>query len=262
MPNYYIGSVEYVPGTYPRKRPGAAELADRCIREWEAARQRSRERFRKLRLPPSICFSRKIGVGALEVAELVAKRTGLRVVDREILEAIAASGRISEKTVDLFDEKYPGRVQDFLSMVLGEKSFVMSDYARNLFSSIYTIAGMSSVIFVGRGTHLLLPRDRVLAVRFVASDGSRIARLAAEFSLRELDAAEQVRDIDRQQEEFYRKVFDKGAADPTEFDLTINLDQIRPPIAALLVDTAFREKYAGELSLAARPEFPEQTVSP
>ncbi|MBU2490289.1 MAG: cytidylate kinase-like family protein [Proteobacteria bacterium] len=257
MVKYYIGSVEYVPGAYHKKRPGAAELADRYVREWEANQQKSRERFQKLRLPPSICFSRKIGVGALEIADLVAEMTGLRVVDREILETIAASGELTERTVKGFDERYPGRMQEFLGMMFGEKSFVMSDYARKLFSSIYGIAGMGSGIFVGRGSHLILPRDRVLAVRCISSDEYRVKRLARELSVKEEEAAARLKEIDHEQAEFFRKVYNKTGASPYEFDLVINLDQIQKPfVAAELVDLAFRKKYAGEIILASKNSSP------
>ncbi len=257
MVKYFIGSVEYVPGAYHKKRPGAAELADRYIREWETNRQKSLERFKKLRLPPSICFSRKIGVGALEIADLVAEMTGLRVVDREILETIAASGELTEKTVKNFDERYPGRLQEFLAMVFGEKSYIMSDYARNLFSAIYSIAGMGSAIFVGRGSHLILPRDRVLAVRCISSDEYRIRRLARELSVKEEEAEARLKEIDREQAEFFKKVYNKTGASPYEFDLTINLEQLEKPfVAAELVDLAFRKKYAGEIILASKEPSP------
>ena len=85
-------------------------------------------------LPPTICFSRKIGVGALEVADILAEKIGYQVVDREILEYIANQGSLSEKTVSLFDERYPGKIRAFLSLAFEEKAFVSSDYTKHLFS--------------------------------------------------------------------------------------------------------------------------------
>jgi hypothetical protein len=42
-----------------------------------------------------------------------------------------------------------------------------------------SMAATGSTIFVGRGTHLILPRDRVLAVRLICSDAFRTERLAS-----------------------------------------------------------------------------------
>ena len=72
-------------------------------------------------MPPTICFSRKIGVGALEIADILAEQTGYRVVDSEILEHIANQAKLSEKTVALFDERYPGQIGELLSFAFREK---------------------------------------------------------------------------------------------------------------------------------------------
>ena len=48
-------------------------------------------------IPPAICFSRKIGGGALEIADLLAEKINYRVVDRELLEHIAQDKDLSSK---------------------------------------------------------------------------------------------------------------------------------------------------------------------
>ena len=69
--------------------------------------------------------------------------------------------------MNFFDERYPGKMSELGAMFFGEKSFIMSDYVKNLVSAVFTFANMGSTIFVGRGIHLILPRDRVLAVRTI-----------------------------------------------------------------------------------------------
>ncbi len=244
MVKYFIGGKEYAPGDYAKKRPGADRLADRYIADMEKSPGRMRRSFSQVNIPPSVCFSRKIGVGALEIADIVAEETGLRVVDREILEHIATSGELVQKTVEAFEGKQPGRLREFLSAIYGEKSFAENEYARQLFSTVFSLAGMGSTIFVGRGTHLMLPRERVLAVRVIASDSFRVKRLAEALSVDEQAAAEKLAQIDGEQDEYFRKIFRLEAASPYEFDLVINRDHLRPPaLAARLVSTAFRQKF-------------------
>ena len=78
----------YVPGTYAKKRPEAGEVAVPVRARVggpppEAHRRRKRA---STEIPPCICFARKVGVGALEVADILAKKLHLRVADREVLE--------------------------------------------------------------------------------------------------------------------------------------------------------------------------------
>lgn len=242
---YYIKGVEYVPGMYVKRRPGTAELAEQCMREWEQRRLKKEEKKPEITMPPTICFSRKIGVGALEIADILAEQIGYRVIDREILEYMAKEARLSKQTVALFDERYPGRVGEFLSILFGEKAFIESDYARNLVSLVISIANLGPTIFVGRGTHLVLPRDRVLAVRFICSREYRIKRLAGILDVTEEEVDKKLLDeIDKDQRSFFKKVYGKKDASPYEFDMVVNLDHIRDPqSAAGIVLQAFKEKF-------------------
>lgn len=243
-----IRRVTYTPGVYGQERRSAGELADRFIREWDE--RRLRERPREKTLFPSICFSRKIGAGALEIADLVAPELGFRVVDREIMEHIAGQAGLSERTVAMFDECYRGRVSELLALAFGEKSFIKSDYTRHLFSSAIAMSGLGPTLFVGRGIHLLLPRDQVLAVRFICSDGRRIRRLSDILGASEDEVQGQLGRMDREQRDFFRSVYGKKEASPYEFDMVIHCDFIRNPSwAAGIVIRAFREKFGDQALL-------------
>jgi len=238
---------KYLPGTYVKTRPDAAELAENYIREWEEKRLEVKKEQPSPEMPPTICFSRKIGVGALEIADILAEKTGYQVVDREILEHIANQAKLSEKTVALFDERYPGEIGELLSLAFREKAFIKSDYTRHLFSTILSIAGLGPTIFVGRGVHMLLPRERVLAVRFIASKEHRIKRLAEIMDIDEKEVEAKIDEMDREQKDFFKKVYGKKDASAYEFDLVINCDFITDPKwAAEIVAHAFKEKFGPE----------------
>lgn len=239
---YRIGGKEYAPGAYGPERRSASELAERIIREWDE--RRLQEKRKEKQVFPSVCFSRKLGVGALEIADLVAPEIGYRVADREIMEAIAGEAGLSEKTVALFDECYRGRVSELLAMAFGEKSFIKSDYTRHLFSTAIAMSGLAPTLFVGRGIHLLLPREKVLAVRFISSDGHRIRRLSRILGVPEEEVQTGLGKMDRDQRDFFRIVYGKKDASPYEFDMVIHCDHITDPgWAAGIVVRAFREKF-------------------
>lgn len=248
---FQVGKTGYVPGTYPSQKVSRTEMTEQHFHEWQRRHRRAAKPAPARPLPLTICFSRKVGVGALEIADRLAKRIGYRVCDREILEHIAAHGELSEKTVALFDERYPGKVAEFMAFVTAEKSFIKSDYARLLSRIVFAVAGVQPTIFVGRGTHLILPRDRVLAVRFIASRLNRVLRLAGMLRVPEAEASRLVDEMDREQRSYFRKVFGKKDAPPEEFDLVLNLDYIQDPQAAAdIVALAFRRRKA---EVEARP---------
>jgi len=244
-----IGNKKYIPGMYPKKIVRAAEMAEKFIVDWEKKRSRAlKEEKAKPKLPPTICFSRKIGVGALEIADILAEKIGYRVVDREILDYIAGKANLSEKTVSFFDERYPGLMDEFLSFIFGERSFIKSDYTRLLFRTVIAVANMEPTIFVGRGTHLILPRKRVLAVRFICDRSYRVKRVAQMLNVKEEETQSKLNQIDKEQSEFFKKVYGKKDASPYEFDMVINCDYIREPEwAAQITAQAFWKKFSNEV---------------
>lgn len=234
----------YIPGFYGKQRTSPSVLIDNHYREWEKRQLEMKKQKPKPVMPPTICFSRKIGVGALEVADIVAQKMNYRVFDRELLEHIAGNAKVGEKTVAFFDELYPGKLNEFGKYLFGEKSFIKSDYARHLYQTVLSLAYLEPSIFVGRGTHLILPRDKILAVRFIGGREHRIKRLAKILKITKLEADRQLEKIDKEQKEFFKKVHGKKEASPYEFDMVINFDYIsRPQWAADIVARAFKAKF-------------------
>ena len=238
----------YVPGTYARRRPGSEELISHYVRMWEGRRLTQAEADRTDRtqpeLPPCIAFSRKIGVGALEIADLTAQQLEYRVADRELIEQIASQANISQQATAYFDERFPGYVNRTFKYLFGEKSFIDSDYSRHLISAVIAIAGAEPTVFVGRGAHLILPRERVLAVRCIGSEDYRAKRIADIMHVGQDEAKKKLADVDKQQAAFFKKVYGKKEASPYEFDMVVNLDFLtNPGDVADIVVLAFRKKF-------------------
>jgi len=237
---------EYVPGFYSGEKPSAADLADRYVRQWDQEQQKmGMEGIRPEILFPTVCFSRIIGVGAVEIADILAKKIGYRVVDRQILEHITNEIKLSSITTAAFDKRYPGKMSGYLSLLFKKTSFPDNDYNRHLFATILAIAGLGPTIFIGWGTHLVLPRERVMAVRFVCSKAYRIQRLAAILNVGEQEIERKLEDFNLKQSYYYKKIFNLEKASTQEFDLVINCDYIQDPQwAAEIVEENFRKKFS------------------
>lgn len=88
---------------------------------------------------------------------------------------------------------------------LVKRLFVKSDYSRHLFSTIVSFAGLEPTIFVGRGTHLILPREEALAVRIICNREKRLKRLENTMRLSVSEAEAELKRIDKEQREFFKK---------------------------------------------------------
>ena len=242
----HIKGINYIPGTYAKRGSQTSALTDFYVKEQE--KRQNELNVKKKKLAPSICFSRKMGVGAVEIADLLAKKTGYPTFERAIIEHMVDNSDLHKKTITYFDEHYPGKLKELAAFLFAEKSYIMSDYVKHLFRTVLSIADIGSTLFVGRGTHLILPRNRVLAVRLICSREYRCQRLAANLKVKTEDVDDKLDEIDKEQRIFFKKVFHKQDALPYEFDLCINRDYIENPQSiADIIYTAFREKFASDL---------------
>ena len=240
---------KYVPVVLRKTRPDPVVVVHNYFREWEKKYLKLKRKSSKVRFHPTICFSRQIGVGVLETADILGKKIGYRVIDREILEHIAKDKKLSEKTVEFLNEQYPDIITEYLSWIVGEKAFAKSESIDSLFRTILSFASLEPSIFVGRGAYLLLPREQILVVRFIASNEYRIKRLAKLLNMTEKEVAKNLEQADKEQRLFFKKVYGKKSITPDEFDMVINFDYIhKPRWAAEIVATAFREKF-GKISV-------------
>ncbi|MBN1850909.1 MAG: cytidylate kinase-like family protein [Deltaproteobacteria bacterium] len=245
--NFHIGGMNHTPSAYKRPGPNAADLAKMYIKEWDNLLLKMKQGYPPKEILPTIYFSRKIGTGALMIADLLGEKIGYRVVDREILDLIARSADHKKETVSATDECNPKKSRGNGDGFHGEDSFIESDYIKHLFSGVLALASLGPTIFVGRGVHFILPRDRVLSVRFLSSKNHRVRNIAGALNVHEEDAEGALDQIDREQKRFFNKVYGKISAPPEEFDLVINCDQIPDPgNCAELVAQAFRFKFGDE----------------
>ncbi|MEJ2039436.1 MAG: cytidylate kinase-like family protein [Desulfosarcinaceae bacterium] len=233
------------PGLYQTLGRDPAEAAGQYIKAWEQRRFEIKPKAAlKTDLFPSICFSRQIGVGAVEIADILGEKINYRVADKLIIEEMASHADVEHKTVDYFDERYPGRMSEVSAYLFGEKSFIMSNYLHGLTAVLYALAMSEPTIFVGRGAYLLLPRERVLAVRIICTKDYRVGRVAKMLKISESAAEKRLVELDRDQGEFFKKLCGKKEPPPEAFDLLINSDLIHnPEWVADIVATAFRRKF-------------------
>jgi len=235
-------SIVYFPGMYHKTRPKVYDIVEKAFKDWKKEQDvKGKKRTKK---HPIICFSRKIGVGSFEIANILSKKIGFRVIDREILEYLTNKEELDKKMQDFLEERCPGGIEDILATIFGEKAFTQSKYSHLLFRTIFSLVDIEPVIFVGRGAHLILPRDNVFVVRLICSEEFRVKRLINKLKIPESGASIKLHHYDLEQKNFFRKVYNLESAPANEFDLVINRDYIEDAKSiAAIIEVAFREKF-------------------
>jgi cytidylate kinase len=112
---------------------------------------------------------------------------------------------------------------------------------------MFAIAGLGPTIFIGWGTHLVLPRDRVLAVRLVCSKEFRTQRWATILNVGEQEIQRKLEELNLKQSYFYKKVYNLEKSSTQEFDLVINCDYVKKPEwVSDIVFSLFNKKFPSE----------------
>ena len=235
--------IVFKPGYYGKKRRSAADWVDLTIKKWKEEGSKEPESVEEQSFP-HICIARQIGSGALEVADRLSEILPYQVADREILEYMVKDTRQNQAVLEFYDERYPGKMSELFSMLISDKTFLKSDYARQLVKTVTTLAQTGPTIFVGRGAHLILPRHRILSVKLISDMKNRAARLAGLMKIGVLEAEKQLKTMDDEQKQFFKSVYNgKGLADQ-EFDLILNRDYFREAAGiARILAAALEEKF-------------------
>ncbi|MDO9265344.1 MAG: cytidylate kinase-like family protein [Desulfosalsimonadaceae bacterium] len=232
--------------TYWKGRRKISQLAMEYVSQINPDDIRRKMEKLNVEIFPAICFSRNIGVGALALAEIVGKNMNRRVIDRQIIEYISNETELSRESIQTFDERRPGRLKEILCLVLGDRAFDLTDYARHLFITAFFLAHTEETVFVGRGIHLMLPRSKVFAVRCVGSIELRVKNIAKKLAVDEKKAKQIILQADQEQAEFFHKAHGKTSAPAQEFDMVLNFDYIKDmDAAARAIETLYRNRFQG-----------------
>ena len=231
--------------TIPRSR-GLSEAAERQMRIWALgleSRQRledqkAAESPRQL-IQPYIAISRETGVDAGEFATVLAKESGWKVLDRELLDHLAEQYHWSRIALDYVDERTASWFHDTFGKWLDDQVVSQAEYVRRLGSIILLAAQNETNVFVGRGAQFFLPADRGLAVRIIAPKEQRITRVVERRQCSPRDAEKFIDETDKGRAEFVQRYFQRDVADPHLYDLVINLEHTTREAAEELIRSNF-----------------------
>jgi cytidylate kinase len=210
-----------------------------------------RQKDAKERDMPIVTISRQYGAGGSSVAALVAAKLGADVLDKTLIDEVAA--RLALPATDVEHEEERPRsllerlVRSFSSIEPGMGAGWTTPSPDSLFDPhkeiisltqqlIREAAAGGKVVIVGRGAGFLLRDDpNVFRVYLHAPEAVRVRRLMQRFGLSEADAGRKMHETDTNRAAYIRQLYGHDWCDTEEYDLTIDTGRIGYDAAAEII---------------------------
>lgn len=194
-------------------------------------------------LGPYIAVSRLHGAGGLELAQKIGATLGWPVLDQEVVDLMASHLHLAPAMIELLGRDGASWVTDVLSYLLPTEVISRDRFTRELQRAVQLLAVHGHVIYLGRAAHLFLPRDRGLAIRVVAGEAERVARIRARDGSDVRTALRDMTKIDRVRARFVSRTFGRDVADPLLYDLVLNSSTLSLDVLSDLVVAACRRRW-------------------
>ena len=190
---------------------------------------------------PTVAVSREAGARGTTVAEAVGRRLGWQVVTQELLDFLA-----EDDPADL-ERELPGPARLWAAgeyrRLLAARRLDDPSPAAAVARRLFLLAARGRVVVVGRGAGHILSPDSTLSVRLVAPPADRAGYLADRLRLTPADAAAERDARDRSRVEFLHALSDRPLADPTGYDLVLNVGRLGADGAADVIAAAAGRKF-------------------
>jgi cytidylate kinase len=184
---------------------------------------------------PFVTISRQAGSGGKTLAkELALALTGLDPLgeawsawDHELVEKVAAEHQIPESLVDALEDGAHPWFGDFLKSLSSAAHHDEAKIYRRFALAARTLAVAGRAVIVGRGgVFVTAGVEGGVHVRLVAPLDHRVGRMAERLKVTTAEAADRVREVDRNREHFYKRHWPDMRVVPETFTVTLNTAQL------------------------------------
>jgi len=185
-----------------------------------------------------LAIARQLAALGDEVAHELVALTGYRLVDRELLEKRLGDFGITADKRRKYDEKKPG--------LWASLSQERDDYLHFLKTAIYEEAERGDCIVVGRGASAVLKGLRnLVSLRIVAPKALRVTRVMKQFSCDERRGLQLLEQSDHDRYGFQKYFFSVDWTDPSEYSISLSMDDKLSPADAAAVVDEYRRRIVG-----------------
>ncbi len=193
---------------------------------------------------PVLTISIDPGSGGVEVAKRLAPLLGMDILGSEIIQQIAESAQMSEKTVQTLDEKETKKLNNWLDSLFGEH-FSPENYFLHLNRVIGAIGKHGNAILLGRGAQFILPPETTFRARIIAPLDMRIEKAMRATGQSRKEAEDFVLNMQNARRSFVQQYFKQDVTDPLNYDLVLNTEYLSIEAAVQIIQAAFKAKFPG-----------------
>jgi cytidylate kinase len=172
---------------------------------------------------PVITISREPGSGGRIIAKKVADAYELDLFHQEVIHQMAENTKISTQILKTLDEKVLSVLEDYISSTVHKRHLWPNQYLKHLMKIIGAIGKHGKAVVVGRGANFILPPHERFRVRIVAPREMRVQNVARTYNVASEDARRRIMRTESDRLAFIRKYFYADIADPSNYDLVINM---------------------------------------
>src|SRR5579872_6306378 len=206
-----------------------------------------------------VAFGRELGAGGRAVGERVARILGVELLDKQIVDLVAARLGAPTAYVEARDEQVEGFVERLFRVITSAypEAYVgdnVPDWPEERLAHltaqiIQEQAQTQSLVVIGRGAPILLRnRPDVCRVLVVASMETRARRLSERLAFSYEDAMRQLRQSDQHRTAYMHQHYQVDWRNAHLYDVVVNTDRLDYDAAAQVVVEASRR-----LGLAQAP---------
>jgi cytidylate kinase len=192
----------------------------------------------------AITISRELGSGGASIARLVAAELRYHLLDRELVDAVAARAGVGQAAAEALDERgldWAGGLVDSILHALQGQLLTQESYGYLATRLIQEAAANDKVVILGRGGQVALGfRPGTFHVHVFAPERDRVVRIAARDHISPSEAEAKVHDSDAERGRYVHSVSRRDWHDPALYDLLINTHRLSPEAGAGLVVEAAR----------------------
>jgi cytidylate kinase len=209
-----------------------------------------------------VTITRLYGAGGADVGKMVSERLGWNLLDRQLIDEVAARLRVPETEVAERDEQ-PSSFLDSLLLALGSTSIEFAAAGDvpawtppfetqagdtrhavvRLTQEVIREAARGDAVIVGRGSsYILRDHPQALHVFLIAPTDFRVGVVQERSGLSEEEARRRLKETDANRAAAIKQLYGHDWAQPSHYDLVLNTGRLGFGLAADLVVAAARAK--------------------
>ena len=181
-----------------------------------------------------ITISRQFGTGGHEIGAELARRLGVKLLDKQILNVVAARINAVEEAVEKIEARNPLWRDDFTNFYRNymakaeyngqEQDQTSHELFRAQAEAIRQIAAIESCVIIGRcGFDIFANHPNALKIFIHSSLDCRKRRIAEKYDISEYDAAAMIVDNDYSRELYTKTFTGRDWTDATNYDISLDV---------------------------------------